>query len=358
MVAPVTEAALRQALSGQRVLLTGHTGFKGTWLTVLLRHLGADVFGYALPPEPDALYSQPGFHELCPGTLADLADYPQLSQVMASYRPTWVLHLAAQALVLPSYMQPVGTFMANTVGTLHVLEALRHYNQPCVAVIITTDKVYENREWPHPYREADALGGHDPYSASKAAAEIVIQSYQRSFFSQGPVRVASARAGNVIGGGDRAAERLLPDAVRALTAGQPLVLRRPHAVRPWQHVLEPLVGYLALGAALAAGTHTVAPAYNFGPPPQDAWPVERMARYALSLWGTGTLELNADPTPHEAGRLMLDASLAITQLGWRPCLSVDHALQWTLHWEKHFHGGALALQLCQQQVQQYLAQLG
>jgi CDP-glucose 4,6-dehydratase len=356
-------ALLHQTFAGKRVLLTGHTGFKGSWLLVLLRALGAEVYGYALPPE-GPLYNQLGGDTLCRSTLADVRDAERLAQVLAACQPHFVLHLAAQALVRRSYRQPAETFAVNTTGTLNVLEALRRYAAPCVCVVVTTDKVYENREVPgYAYREDDPLGGHDPYSASKAAAEIVVSSYRRSFFSnetfaQHGKSIATARAGNVIGGGDWAEDRILPDMVRALQSNTPLAVRNPGAVRPWQHVLEPLCGYLLLAARMAQQPAALNEAFNFGPHTADVLPVKQLVAQALAAWGAPNhaVEAGGDAAyvnaPHEAQLLQLDIAKAAQRLQWQPKLTAAQAIALTMDWYKH--AGTDALAYTRQQVDFYL----
>jgi CDP-glucose 4,6-dehydratase len=289
---------------GRRVLLTGHTGFKGAWLAFWLTRLGASVSGLALAPTTrPSLFDLLDLQRQCDHRTGDIRDEALVRRVVAETQPEIVLHLAAQALVRASYQDPLGTFSTNVMGTAHVLDALRQSPSTRVAVMVTTDKVYRNREWLWPYREDDPLGGHDPYSASKAACDIAVESWRLAFLREGAVAVASARAGNVIGGGDWSADRLLPDAARAWLAGRPLVIRRPQAVRPWQHVIEPLAGYLVLAQHLwqhpeAAG------AYNFGPHPHEAAPVRDVIERARQVVPQAQVEYS-DSTegPHEAGLL-------------------------------------------------------
>lgn len=338
----MTLEELRTHYQGKRVLLTGHTGFKGSWLLLLLHELGAQVTGYALPPQGQ----RPLFTELGGSRLAhkhvmgDLSNLQLLSELVRDTQPEVVFHMAAQSLVRRSYQNPVETFRTNTQGTAHLLEAIRLLEGPCQVLAITTDKVYENREAKHAYTEGEPLGGYDPYSASKAAAELLIQSYRRSFFnpSQHAIHekaLASARAGNVIGGGDRAEDRLLPDVVRALQAQEPIVLRNPKAIRPWQHVLEPLWGYLMLAAKLAQAPDKLPGAYNFGPAQSDCLPVQKVAQLAVEAWRAGEITMQApEDAPHEAGLLMLDNSLAKQRIGWVPKLSPQEAIAWTMEWHR------------------------
>jgi CDP-glucose 4,6-dehydratase len=306
----------------RRILVTGHTGFKGSWLCQWLLDLGAEVHGYALDPTPEAiLFDQLDLNQrLASDHRGDLADLPKLVQLIKEIQPDHVFHLAAQPLVRLSYEQPVSTFATNVMGTVHVLEALRLAGKPCSVVCVTTDKCYENREWLQSYREEDALGGYDPYSASKGATEIAIASYRRSFFLNSPVRLASARAGNVLGGGDWAADRIVPDCFRSLHAGQPIPVRNKIATRPWQHVLEPLSGYLWLGVALAnpavlqrADPHVFASGFNFGPRLTSNRTVAELVQELLKH-APGTWQDASDPTAvHEASKPVWDFSQTIAQ---------------------------------------------
>lgn len=318
--------------SGKRVLVTGHTGFKGSWLSLWLTRLGAEVAGLALAPDTEpALFDQLGLADRLDHRIGDIREAATVAERVAQVQPDVVFHLAAQPLVLASYDDPLLTWDTNVMGTAHVLQALRALSRPCAAVMITTDKVYENREWVHPYREEDRLGGHDPYSASKAGSELVIASWRKSFLAGHPVRVVSARAGNVIGGGDWAANRILPDLARALGQGAALRLRNPAARRPWQHVLEPLSGYLRLAEAAYRG-EALADSYNFGPEPADVHPVRALVEAALSHW-PGRWEDASDPAaPHEAGLLSLGIERARADLGYVPrwgfADSVRHSMEW------------------------------
>jgi CDP-glucose 4,6-dehydratase len=340
------------------VYLTGHTGFKGSWLSLWLHALGARVHGFALdPPTTPSLFEAASVAgTLASDTRADLADLGKLTESMAAAEPGVVLHLAAQPLVRASYADPAGTFATNVLGTAHVLQAVRSVPSVKAVVIVTTDKVYQNREWVHPYREDDRLGGHDPYSASKAAAEMVTASMRDSFFSGSDVRIATARAGNVIGGGDWAADRLVPDCLKSFAAGESVRLRFPDAVRPWQHVLEPLAGYLTLASALlddSEGKH--AKAWNFGPDPADNAAVGEVAGRLASRWGNGAgviFEPGADH-PHEAGLLTLDNSSARHHLGWRPRWRLDEALEKTVAWQKAWLAGESMRDFSLRQIQAY-----
>jgi CDP-glucose 4,6-dehydratase len=333
---------------GRRVLVTGHTGFKGGWLALWLNQLGARIYGYALnPPTQPALFDVARVGSvLASDTRADLADFSQLKLALSTAQPEVVFHLAAQPLVREGYRDPLRTLATNVMGTANLLEAAREEKSVRAVVIITTDKVYENREWPYSYRENDRLGGHDPYSASKAAAEIVAASYRASFFGeeQGhPVRVATARAGNVIGGGDWALDRLVPDCLRAFAAGESVRLRFPRAVRPWQHVLEPLAGYLLLAEHLLAPDGAkLARAWNFGPDASATAAVGEVAKVTARFWDKDACVecVPAAEEPHEAGLLRLDSTSARTELGWKPRWSLEHAIQETVFWHRAWIRGA------------------
>lgn len=349
----------------RRVLVTGHTGFKGAWLAEWLLGLGAEVHGYALDPLPHAtLFGQLNLHQrIAADHRADVLDRDRLAAVVRETAPEFVFHLAAQPLVRLSYQQPVETFAVNVMGTVNVLDALKRSGQPCTAVMVTTDKCYENREWIHPYREEDAMGGHDPYSASKGAAEIVIASWRRSFSSNpdAPIRIASARAGNVIGGGDWAPDRIVPDAIRAVLAGRPVLVRNPHATRPWQHVLEPLSGYLKLAAEIHAKANLIPTAgtaplealcsgFNFGPAVSANQPVGILVESLLSHTG-GTWQTAADSmAPHEASKLHLATEKAYHLLGWEPRWHFQETVQFTAEWYLKTSAGSNPIDLTFDQI--------
>jgi CDP-glucose 4,6-dehydratase len=332
---------------GKRVLLTGHTGFKGAWLALWLQRLGAQVTGLALAPATEpSLFALAGVAQALDHHVVDIRDAAAVARVVQAARPEIVLHLAAQALVRESYREPVATWASNVMGTVHVLDALRQHPGARVAVFVTTDKVYRNREWHHPYRESDELGGHDPYSASKAACELAIASYRDAFLSEQGLALASARAGNVIGGGDWAADRLLPDAVRAWQRGDTLQIRRPGATRPWQHVIEPLAGYLCLAQALWQDA-TQAGAWNFGPQAHERATVRQVVELARGVWGGGAVDYAQDMQgPHEAGSLALDTSKAQAQLALQPRWDLEQSVLRTLRWYRAQHEGAQARELC------------
>ncbi len=341
------------AWQGRRVLLTGHTGFKGGWLGVWLRALGAEVTGLSLASEPGSLGDALGIEQLLPWHRIDIRDAAAVRQAVAQARPDVVFHLAAQSLVRRSYADPLETLQVNVMGTAHVLEALRAAPSAQAVIVVTSDKCYENRERAQPYRETDALGGHDPYSASKAAAEIVTASWRRSFLAAQGVAVASVRAGNVIGGGDAAADRLVPDCIRAFAAGHAVRIRHPAATRPWQHVLDPLCGYLLLAERLLAGADA-AEAWNFGPGPDDVWPVAKLVGVLAEAWGNGASWTGeADGTLHEAGLLAVDAALARRRLGWRPRVGLDTGLRWTVDWYRRRLAGEAALGLVLRDIERF-----
>ena len=321
---------------GRRVFVTGHTGFKGSWLTAWLLDLGAEVTGYALePPTDPSLFDELGLAGEIAHVLADVRDLDRLREAMVAARPDVVFHLAAQPLVRLSYEQPVETYATNVMGTVNLLEAVRSVPSVRAVVNVTSDKCYENRETGQAYREDDAMGGFDPYSSSKGCSELVTAAYRRSFFGDGsPVTVASARAGNVIGGGDWALDRIVPDCVRALTAGEPIVVRNPDAVRPWQHVLEPLSGYLWLAARMLADGGGLEGAWNFGPEMSDVVPVRTIADAVVAEWGAGSWQTpeTSEPQPHEAGLLLLDISRAERELGWRPVWRTGRAITAAAAW--------------------------
>ena len=342
---------------GRRVLVTGHTGFKGAWLAIWLRELGAQVSGLALAPDTQpSLFGAAALENLLRHRLGDIRQLDTVLAAVRGARPEIVFHLAAQSLVRRSYAEPAITYQANVEGTLHVLEALRLSSGVRAAVIVTSDKCYENRGAGRPFREDDALGGEDPYSSSKACAEVVTAAMRHSFFTRadGPA-VATARAGNVIGGGDWAEDRLIPDIERAIHAGQSVRVRNAAAVRPWQHVLEPLSGYLLLAEKLCGGGQPFASGWNFGPHEADAVPVSQVVRRALKLWkAEGAWQDSPEAGSPEASYLSLDAGRARERLGWRPRLRLPAALEWTVDWYRRFRGGESALELATAQVRRYI----
>ncbi|UQA60255.1 CDP-glucose 4,6-dehydratase [Polyangium aurulentum] len=321
--------------AGRTVLVTGHTGFKGSWLSRWLTLMGARVVGFALPPEQKpSLFELAGLAGDITSITGDLRDEAAVYAAFEAHRPEIVLHLGAQALVRRSYRSPVETYATNVMGTVHVLEACRRVGTVRAAVVVTSDKCYENREWVWGYREDEPMGGHDPYSSSKGCAEIVTAAYRRSFFASGTA-VASARAGNVIGGGDFSEDRLVPDMVRGAAKGEPIVIRNPVSTRPWQHVLEPLGGYLLLARRLCESPEGHAEGWNFGPREEDAIPVGELAEKFVRHLGRGTLDITppeARTGPHEARYLKLDVSKARARLGWTPRMGIDGALERTARW--------------------------
>jgi CDP-glucose 4,6-dehydratase len=352
------DSVQRAFWKGRNVLVTGHTGFKGSWLTAWLLDLGAKVTGFSLAPAEPSLFTVLGLEDHCRHELGDLRDAKRLAEVVSSAAPEIVLHLAAQPIVLESYRDPIGTFATNVLGTANLLQQLRESSSLLACVVVTSDKCYENREWAWGYRESDALGGRDPYSASKGCQEIVTASFRESFFARGAV-IASGRAGNVIGGGDWGANRLVPDLVRAFAGSRSAVVRNPDSVRPWQHVLDPLRGYLVLAQACAGkegARH--ARGYNFGPRESDSAKVSDLADRLVQAWGDGASWTDArDPNaPHEAGLLRLDTSLAKKELDWTPRLSLASTVQATVTWYRAFHrkaSGAELLELTQQQIAEF-----
>ena len=341
--------------AGRRVLVTGHTGFKGSWLVLWLTQMGAQVTGLSLPAEDISLFRQARIDELLTHIEGDIRDMAVVEAAVQRADPEVVFHLAAQPLVRLSYDIPVETFATNVQGTVHVLDACRRAAKLKAIVAITSDKAYENREWVWPYRESDPMGGHDPYSASKGAAELIIAAYRRSFFSApGSALLASVRAGNVIGGGDWALDRLVPDIIRSLIAGDRPLIRNPHAIRPWQHVLEALGGYLLIAESLAAGQAWAAEGWNFGPADDDTQPVGWIADRMTAEWGASGWDQPAGITgPHEAKILKLDCAKARNALGWRPAWGLGQALSRIVAWHKAQAAGQDARALSYRQLTDY-----
>jgi CDP-glucose 4,6-dehydratase len=344
----------REFWNGKRVLLTGHTGFKGGWLAIWLNNMGAQVIGVSLPPNTvPSLFSLASIQSQCENHICDIRDAVKLTEVIKRAQPEIVFHLAAQPLVRQSYTEPLETFSSNVIGTANLLDAMRGLASIKVAVMITTDKVYLNKEWIWPYRENDALGGHDPYSASKAASEIVISSYRDSFLSDQGIAVASARAGNVIGGGDWSADRLIPDAVRAWNREDVLEIRRPDAIRPWQYVLEPLAGYLLLAQKLHQNA-SMAGSYNFGPHTTEVASVREIIEIAKKMYGRGgVIYKDRVQGPHEAGRLTLDTTKSQQTLGFMPRLTLSESLRRTMDWYLAQSNGADVRLLCELDIANY-----
>lgn len=361
----MSDSGFHNVYRGRRIFVTGHTGFKGSWLTEWLLKLGAQVTGYALPPPTNpALFEQLGLSARIEHRIGDVRDLEALSRAMREAKPEFVFHLAAQPLVRASYVQPVETFATNVMGTVNVMEAARGLGHPCRLVVVTTDKCYENREWLHSYREEDSVGGWDPYSASKGAAEIAASAYRRSYFNSPAslVRLATARAGNVIGGGDWAQDRIVPDCIRALRVGAAIPVRNRVATRPWQHVLEPLSGYLWLGAALDAATElpgvnfppeTYATAFNFGPTLASNRTVRDLVEEVVKTW-PGCWEDRSDPhAPHEAKLLNLAIDKAQHLLSWAPVWSFEQTVRQTVEWYRQVDAGNDARMLTASQITAY-----
>lgn len=341
---------LKQTYAGKKVFLTGHTGFKGAWMLKTLSLLGAEVKGYALEPKTkDDLFYLINGDRICNSVIADLRDKKCLEKEVINFEPDFVFHLAAQPLVRLSYDIPAETFEVNVIGTATVLDAVRLLKKKCDVVLITTDKVYYNNEWIYPYRENDRLGGYDPYSASKACAELVIDSYRNSFFNDKTYNVhqkaiAVARAGNVIGGGDWSNDRLIPDIAKAFAADKAVLIRNPKSVRPWQHVLEPVLGYLQLGANLSTNPLQFNQAYNFGPHLSDSLSVKDILKLAIKSWSKGEYKVENDENrPHEAGLLKLDISKAMTELKWEPKLNAEKAVNMTMDWYNLFFSNPMEI---------------
>ena len=344
---------------GKNVLLTGHTGFKGSWLSLWLASLGAKTVGYALaPPTQPNLYDLAGIKNWMESIHGDVLDLEHLRRTVREHQPEIVFHMAAQSLVRRSYDDPVGTYATNVLGTVHILEAVRDIPAIRAVVIVTTDKCYENREDMRGYRETDRLGGDDPYASSKAAAELVTAAYRKSFFSSAKngrkVGVASARAGNVIGGGDWAADRLIPDVMRAVLDGRELLIRHPQAIRPWQHVLDPLCGYLTLAEKLCADPDRFSESWNFGPDESEALRVSAVLERLRDLWGPGiSWRFDGGAHPHEAQYLKLDCAKAKAELGWEPQWNLNSALEATVQWYKAYQSRQDARPVAEEQIRSY-----
>lgn len=341
----------------KRVFITGHTGFKGSWLTLWLNRMGAKVAGLSLlPATSPSLYDLAGIEKISVSSIGDIRDRSVVDQAIKDFNPEIVFHLAAQPLVRESYQFPVETYATNVMGTAHVFDAIRRVKSIKAFVNITTDKVYENREWSWGYREVDTFGGYDPYSNSKACSELVTAAFRSSFFnpveySRHGVAIASARAGNVIGGGDWAADRIVPDCFRALAKNQEIVLRNPHAIRPWQHVLEPLRGYLCLAEKLFTDGIQYAEGWNFGPTDADCVPVESLVKLLCAQWGSGAAyRIEGDGGPHEASFLKLDCSKAFARLGWKPVWNLETTIGRIVEWNQAYNSGADVKKICEEQI--------
>jgi CDP-glucose 4,6-dehydratase len=340
------DSYFRNTYKNKKVLITGHTGFKGSWMSLWLTELGAKVIGYALePPTETNLFEAINLKDKITHIIGDVRDEEHLISVFEKYQPEFVFHMAAQPLVRISYKEPKLTYETNVLGTVNVLEAVRKTNSVRVCVIITSDKCYENKEWVYGYRETDPVGGYDPYSSSKGCAELVTAAYEKSFFNPEDYRVShnvalsSVRAGNVIGGGDWGEDRLIADCVRALSQNKTIVIRNPQATRPWQYVLEPLTGYLLLGALMYKEGAKYSGPWNFGPNDESIITVEELIKLVIRYWGSGNYTMDTSSQPHEAGFLKLDASKARALLGWKPIYDVYEALEKTINWYKNFYKG-------------------
>ena len=340
---------------GRRVLLTGHTGFKGSWLSLWLQAMGATLRGLSLaPPTEPALFDVARVAEGMEHRIGDVRDFALVQAQINEFRPEVVIHMAAQPLVRLSYQQPIETYATNVMGTLHVLEAARHAGSVKAIVNITTDKCYDNREWVWGYREDEPMGGHDPYSSSKGCAELVSSAYRKSFLKEAGIAIATARAGNVIGGGDWALDRLVPDVLRALQKREPVLIRNPHATRPWQHVLEPLSGYLLLAERLHEHGQAHAEGWNFGPGDEDGQPVQWIVERLCAIWGDdASWSLQPGNHPHEASFLTLDISKARQRLHWAPRWSLETALTHITEWHQAWLTGQDVRALCLQQINHY-----
>lgn len=345
---------------GRRILITGHTGFKGSWLTLLLNSIGAEVYGYSLdPPTIPSLYIEAKINDLVTSYIADIRDLARLKKVLDEVRPEIVFHMAAQPLVRESYKNPVETYSINVMGTVNLLEAIRNINGIKAVINVTTDKCYENREWHWGYREYEPMGGFDPYSNSKGCSELVTSSFRNSFFNpenfeKHGVAIASARAGNVIGGGDWADDRLIPDFIRAIINRVQVKIRNPYSIRPWQHVLEPLSGYLSLAVKLLQEGPKYNGAWNFGPDDNDAKDVEWMIKTLCNLWGNGiSYIIDKNPGPHEANYLKLDCSKSKAELGWFPIWTINKTLESIVDWNKTWLDKGDVRQICLKQIEEY-----
>jgi CDP-glucose 4,6-dehydratase len=350
---------IERTYSGKKVLVTGHTGFKGAWLTCWLNLLGAEVLGYSLPPENDHdLYNQLNFKNKVHSVIGDIRDKKKIEKEILNFAPDFIFHLAAQPIVRHSYQFPVETYETNVIGTGNLLNSIRRLNSKCAIVLITTDKVYHNYEWIYPYRENDRLGGYDPYSSSKACCELLVESFANSYFHKSnffehQISIATARAGNVIGGGDWSKDRIIPDIVRALKESKTIEVRNPNSVRPWQHVIEPLGGYLLLGAHINQD-HMEGGAWNFGPNSDDILAVEKLVLHSIQAWGSGEFIKTTTPEKlHEAGLLMLDISKSRQKLDWEPIFSSKMAIEITINWYKQFLDGKSAQDLILEDIKKY-----
>ena len=348
---------------GKKVLITGHTGFKGSWLSIWLTRLGAKVIGYSLPPETKPNnFEIAGLKEKLKNYFGDTRDQTKLLNIVKEYQPDFIFHLASQPIVRKSYLEPKETYDINLMGLINLLEAIRVNNLPTIFINITSDKCYENKEWVWPYRENDPLGGYDPYSASKACSEIITSSYRNSFFnektySEHKIAIATVRAGNVIGGGDWSEDRIIPDCMRSLSENKPILIRNPNAIRPWQHVLEPLAGYLWLGARMFEDGEKYSSAWNFGSILPKNIIVLDLVKSIINLWGSGSYNVDSEAEKfHEAHFLKLDSHKAINELKWEPVLDIQKTIEMTVTWYKRFYSGEKdSFKLCNDQIAEYEA---
>ncbi len=354
------DSFLKNQYNDKKVLVTGHTGFKGSWLSIWLKQLGADVVGVALEPKSESdNFCLANVSSIVKDIRLDIRDKSAIIKLINDEKPEIIFHMAAQPLVLESYESPLETFETNTLGTANILEAIRLTDAVKTAVFITTDKVYENKEWIWPYREDERMGGYDPYSASKGASELIISSYRNSFFnpkdySKHGKSIASVRAGNVIGGGDWSENRIIPDCVKALENNESIDIRSPKSVRPWQHVLEPLGGYLLLGAKMMSQPIELAEAWNFGPEAENVTNVGDLVEIVIQTYGKGSWnDLSDAAAPHEAKLLALDINKAKYRLGWKPLLNIKETVEFTVDWYKNYDAEEV-LKLCQRQIDDYI----
>jgi len=354
-VGPMGGAVIPEFWAGKRVLITGHTGFKGSWISLWLQKMGAEVFGFSLPPPTKpALFEEANVADGMVSVTGDISDFNVVQHAVNEILPDIVIHMAAQPLVRYSYQQPIETFSTNVMGTIHLLEAVRNVGSAKVVINVTTDKCYENKEMFWGYREDEPMGGYDPYSSSKGCSELLTRAYKRSYYENADISLASARAGNVIGGGDWSSDRLLPDILRALQSKRSVVIRNPNAIRPWQHVLEPLSGYLVLAQHLYFDGSEFSGAWNFGPNDEDARPVQWIVENMIGRWGSDcSWQLDGYEHPHEANYLKLDISKAKSLLGWKPVWNLNQALEKIIDWHKLWISGTNMRVICEQQIKAY-----
>ena len=362
------EGYFRKTYQDKSVLVTGHTGFKGGWLSLWLKELGAKVVGYSLePPTEPSLFEAINLKDKIIHIIGDVRDEEHLTAIFEKYQPEFVFHLAAQSIVRRSYKEPKFTYETNVMGTVNVLEAVRKTNSVRVCIIVTSDKCYENKEWVYSYREIDPMGGYDPYSSSKGCAELITATYRRAFFNPNDrhqtdnIALSSVRAGNVIGGGDWGEDRIIPDCIGALSKGETIVIRNPSAIRPWQYVLEPLSGYLLLGALMYEDSTEYSSAWNFGPDDKNILTVEELVKLVIKYWGSGSYIIDNSTQPYEAKFLKLDTSKVRTLLGWKPLYDIDEAVRRTINWYKNFYNNISKETLYKftlQEIREYMHQTG